>query len=156
MCCVVDWVSSFLYNMNTTGMPYLGGWGLFAVLFGALFLSNYFINVFRNPFPGLFLHSLVKINTCISYSNKIQQDATVYRCLFTANPSTCLGCPSHPSSGVHKTVTAASGTGHSIWATAFLQRCSNTMTCTKGCSYSFMYSWWWVRWTPETCRVILQ
>jgi len=26
--------------------------------------------------------------------------------------STCFGCPSHPSSGVHKTVTAASGIGH--------------------------------------------
>ena len=26
------------------------------------------------------------------------------------NHSTCFGCPSHPSSGVHKTVTAASGT----------------------------------------------
>jgi len=22
---------------------------------------------------------------------------------------------------------------------------SDTMTCTRGCSYSFMYSWWWVR-----------
>jgi len=30
------------------------------------------------------------------------------------------------------------------------------MTCTRSCSYSFMYSWWWVRRTPETCRVILQ
>jgi len=28
------------------------------------------------------------------------------------NYSTCFGYPSHPSSGVHKTVTAASGTGH--------------------------------------------
>ena len=27
------------------------------------------------------------------------------------NNATCFGCPSHPSSGVHKTVTAASGTG---------------------------------------------
>jgi len=26
------------------------------------------------------------------------------------------------------------------------------MTCTRGCSYSFMYLWWWMRWTPETCR----
>jgi len=26
--------------------------------------------------------------------------------------STSFGCPSHPSSGVHKTVTATSGTGH--------------------------------------------
>jgi len=30
------------------------------------------------------------------------------------------------------------------------------MTSTRGCSYSFMYSWWWVRWTPGTCGVILQ
>jgi len=34
--------------------------------------------------------------------------------------------------------------------------CSDTMTCNRGCSYSFMYSWWWVRWIPETCRAILQ
>jgi hypothetical protein len=38
------------------------------------------------------------------------------------NHSTCFGCPSHPSLGVHKTVTTASGTGHSIWVTTFLQR----------------------------------
>ena len=25
------------------------------------------------------------------------------------------------------------------------------MICTRGCNYSFMYSWWW---TPETCIVI--
>jgi len=30
------------------------------------------------------------------------------------NHSTRFECPSHPSSGVHITVTAASGTGHSI------------------------------------------
>jgi len=29
--------------------------------------------------------------------------------------STCFGCPSHPSSGIHKTVTATSGTDHSIY-----------------------------------------
>jgi len=27
------------------------------------------------------------------------------------NHSTCFGCPSHPSSGVHKIVITASGTG---------------------------------------------
>ena len=47
------------------------------------------------------------------YINEIQQDATVRRYLFTAKLlSTFFGCPSHPSSGVHKTVTAASYTGH--------------------------------------------
>jgi len=49
----------------------------------------------------------------------MQQYAVIY---LLQNHSTCFGCPSHPSSGVHKTVIAASGTGHSIWATTFLQR----------------------------------
>ena len=39
----------------------------------------------------------------------MQQYAGIY---LLQNHSTCFGCPSHPSSGVHKTVTAASGTGH--------------------------------------------
>jgi hypothetical protein len=52
-------------------------------------------------------------------SDKMQQYAGIY---LLQNYSTCFGCPSHPSSGVHKTVTAASGTGHSIWATTFPQR----------------------------------
>ena len=33
------------------------------------------------------------------------------------NYSTRFGCPSHPLSGIHQTVTAASGTGHSVRAT---------------------------------------
>ena len=96
-------------------------------------------------------------------SNKMQQHAGIY---LLQNHSTCFGCPSHPSSGVHKTVTAASGAGHSIWATTFLQRGQGLLTACeqehlllltscRGCSYSFMYSWWWVRGTPEACRVIL-
>jgi len=39
----------------------------------------------------------------------MQQHASVY---LLRNYSTCFGCPSHPSSGVHQTVTAAAGTGH--------------------------------------------
>jgi len=49
----------------------------------------------------------------------MQQYAGIY---LLQNHSTCFGCPLHPSSRVHKTVSAASGTGHSIWATNFLQR----------------------------------
>ena len=48
-------------------------------------------------------------------SNEMQEYAGVY---LLQNYSTCFGCPSHPSSGVHQTVTAASGTGHSVRATA--------------------------------------
>jgi hypothetical protein len=49
----------------------------------------------------------------------MQQYAGIY---LLQNHSTCFGCPSHPSSGVHETVISASGTGHSIWVTPFLQR----------------------------------
>ena len=42
----------------------------------------------------------------------MQQYAGIY---LLQNYSTRFGCPSHPSSEEHKTVTAASGTGHSIW-----------------------------------------
>ena len=36
--------------------------------------------------------------------------------------STCFGCQQHPSSGEHKTVTTASGTGHIFCAATSLQR----------------------------------
>ena len=39
---------------------------------------------------------------------------TVY--LLFCKFSTCFGCQPHPSSGVHKTVTTASGTGHIFFA----------------------------------------
>ena len=41
----------------------------------------------------------------------MQQYADIY---LLQNYSTCFGCPSHPSPGVHKTVTAASGKGNSF------------------------------------------
>ena len=43
---------------------------------------------------------------------KIQPDATVCRYLFTAKSRYMFRVSQHPSSGVLKTVTAASGTGH--------------------------------------------
>jgi len=38
------------------------------------------------------------------------------------NYSTCFGRPSHPSSGVHKTVVVASGTNHTNWGANFIKR----------------------------------
>jgi hypothetical protein len=49
----------------------------------------------------------------------MQQYADIYLLL---NYSTCFGRPSCPSSGVHKTLVAASGTDHTIWGTSFLKR----------------------------------
>ena len=60
--------------------------------------------------------------TC-QYQTKIQLDATVCSLIILLqNYSTCFGCPPHPSSGVLKTVTAASGTGHNIGTATSLQR----------------------------------
>ena len=51
---------------------------------------------------------------------KIQPDATVCRHLFTAKSLYMFRVSQHPSSGVLKTVTAASGTGHNTGtATSF-------------------------------------
>ena len=49
----------------------------------------------------------------------MQQYADIYLLL---NYSTCFGLPSVPSSGIHKTVVAASGTDHGIWGASFLKR----------------------------------
>jgi hypothetical protein len=44
------------------------------------------------------------------------------RFILLQNHSTCFGCPPHPSSGVLKTVAAASGTGHNIGTATSVQR----------------------------------
>ena len=51
---------------------------------------------------------------CMECINKIQQDATNTCIYLLYNYSTCFGCLSHPSSGIHQTVTAASGTDYSV------------------------------------------
>ena len=58
-----------------------------------------------------YIHGSVHSNSILIRSNKMQQCAGIY---LLQNHSTCFGFPPHPSSGVHKTVTATSGTGHSI------------------------------------------
>jgi len=61
-------------------------------------------------------------------SNKMQLYADIYLLL---NYCTCFGRPLHPSSGVHKTVVAASGTDHTgswmVRATAF--NCIRSSLC---------------------------
>jgi len=76
----------------------------------------------------------------------IQPDGTVCRYLFTAKSLYMFRVSQHPFTGVLKTVTAASGTGHNIGTATSLQRgligtpgsnCTSIMTCTGGCGYSF-------------------
>jgi len=53
---------------------------------------------------------------------KIQLDATVCRFLFTAKTLYLFRVSQHPLSGVLKTVTATSGTGHNTGTATSLQR----------------------------------
>jgi hypothetical protein len=63
---------------------------------------------FKNKFYN---HGSVHHDSILIRSNEMQQYAGIN---LLQNYSTCFGCTSHPSSGVQKTVTAASGTGHGI------------------------------------------
>ena len=67
----------------------------------------------------VYVHVAVHRDSILIRSNEMQQYAGVY---VLQNYSTCFGCLSHPSSGVRQTVTAASGTGHSVRAKTFRQR----------------------------------
>ena len=57
-----------------------------------------------------------------SVLTKFQPDATVCRYLFTAKLLYMFRVSQHPASGVVKTVTAASGTGHNTGTATSLQR----------------------------------
>ena len=67
-----------------------------------------------------YIHGSVHRDSMLIRSNEMEQYAGVY---LLQNYSTCFGRLSRPSSGVRQTVTAASGTGHSVRATTFRQRC---------------------------------
>ena len=59
------------------------------------------------------IHGSVYRDSILIRSYEMQQYAGVY---LLQNYSTYFGCLSHPSSVVYQTVTAASGTGHSVRA----------------------------------------
>jgi hypothetical protein len=89
----------------------------------------------------------------------VQRDATQSSVFVIPQiQSTCFGCQSHPSSGIHKTVTTACNVAKFDLATLEGGSCTKNITNTGGCSYSFVHSWEWVWLTPETigwaCRVI--
>jgi hypothetical protein len=58
------------------------------------------LNIKQRRFE-FYIHGSVHLNSILIRSNKMQQHADIYLML---NYSTCFGCPSHPSSVVHKTV----------------------------------------------------
>ena len=84
----------------------------------------------------------------------VQRDATQSSLFIILQVrSTCFGCQPHPSSGVHRTVTTASGTGHIFCAATYLQwpvpEAVVTVLCTPddGCGWHPKHVEW-------TCRII--
>jgi hypothetical protein len=101
----------------------------------------------------LFVDVTVRYYMVESMLIKIQPDATVCGYIFTAESLYMFRVSQHPPSGVQKTVTAASGTGHSTGTATSLKcgligtgpdhavlegsSCTSIVTCTGGCGYSF-------------------
>ena len=82
---------------------------------------------------------------------------------FTAKSLYVFRVSQHPSSGALKTVTAASGTGHNIGTAISLQHgqigtalegssCTDIMTCTGNCGYSFLVLLMMGALTPKTLQ----
>jgi len=70
-----------------------------------------------------------RLNLIIFMLIKMQPDATICRYLFTAKSRYMFRVSQHPSSGVLKTVTATSGTGHNTGTATSLQRGLTLGTC---------------------------
>jgi hypothetical protein len=87
-----------------------------------MYAVEYSQNKFRAQ--GMSLHKILYVEPpqLCSMSIKIQPDATVCRYLFTAKSLYMFRVTQHPSSGVLKTLTAASGTGHNTGTATSLQR----------------------------------
>ena len=82
-------------------------------------MSSSDVNEKRDRLSFFYIHGSMHRNSRLKKSNEMQQYADIYLLL---NYSTYFGRTSRPSSGVHKTVVAASGTDHTIWGACFLKR----------------------------------
>ena len=91
---------------------------------------------------------------------KIQPDATVCRYLFTAKSLYMFRVSQHPSSGVLKTVTATTGTGHNTGTATSLQRGLIRPrwreVAVSDAVVTVLILLMMGAVTPETCRVTLQ
>jgi len=63
----------------------------------------------------------------------MQQYADIYL-LLNYSTYSYFGGPSRPSSGVHKTEVAVSGTDHTIWEASFFKRDNVVVTFEEACS----------------------
>jgi len=67
----------------------------------------------------------------------VQRDATQSSLFIILQVhSTCFGCQPHPSSGVHKTVNTATGTGHIFCVATSIQRGQASLATLDGGSYT--------------------
>ena len=97
----------------------------------------------------------------------VQRDATQSSLFIILQvQSTCFGCQPHPKSGLHKTVTTASGTGHIFCAATSLQHGQASLATLEGGSCTIPEAVVTVLCTPDdecgwhpkhlewTCRII--
>ena len=80
-----------------------------------------------------YIHGFVHRDSVSTRSNEMQQYASVY---LLQNYSTCSGCDSNNLPPAWPNIRPR-------WRKVVAL--TRDMICTRGCSYSLMYSWWWVR-----------
>ena len=126
--------------------PKLGQHFKFCISYHAIFRK--FFKMPSQKLPKNKCDLLLSPTTSSFIVNKNPTDATICRYLFTAKLLYMFRVSQHPSSGVLKTLPAASGTGHTTCTATPLQRGligtaeegssgTSSMTCTGGCGYSF-------------------
>jgi len=131
------------FNVILAYTHWSANWSFFLQIYPSKHLEFIFILPrLRATSPAI----LIPLNVITSV-NKNPTDATICRYLFTAKLLYMFRVSQHPSSGVLKTVPAASGTGHTTCTAAPLQRGligtlegssgTSSMTYTGGCGYSF-------------------
>jgi len=92
------------------------------------------------------LNLLIFVNLSCIILIIVQRDATQSSLLIILQVhSTCFGCQPHPSSGVHRTVTTASGTGLIFCASTSFQRGHASLATLEGGSCT----------VPETVVTVL-
>jgi len=105
-----------------------------------------------------FRTSLIYINNCPTRCNKKQSiyysASSLY--MFRVSSTPIITNAQNCNYTLQYCAATSLQRGQASLATLEGGSCTKNMTSTWGCSYSFVYSWWWVWLTSETCRVNLQ
>ena len=151
-----QWVLNWSCGMNTSTLSLhsfhcLHRDDLFFVLILSSFLSH-------NNYLRVFFLFFCYINNCSTRCNTkqpIYYSASSFY-MFRVSTTPIIRSTQNCNYSLRYCAATSLQPGQASLVTLEGGRCTKNMTSTEGFSYSFVYSWWWVWLTHETCRVNLQ